>query len=62
MKELKVVSLKEALGAIALLCGLTYFLTKKKANKDNLIDQAREYQRGYNDGLAAAAKAQTAQN
>ena len=30
MKELKVVSLKEALGAIALLCGLTYFLTKKK--------------------------------
>ena len=60
MTELKVVALKEVLITIALLCGATYFLTKKKVKKDMQSEIDAAYRRGYNECLDNMKKKGTA--
>lgn len=51
MKEIKVVTLKDALLTLAAVCGVTYFFTKKKCKRDYQKELDDAYRRGYNECL-----------
>lgn len=51
MKEIKVVTLKDALLTLAAVCGVTYFFTKKKFKRDYQKELDDAYRRGYNECL-----------